>query len=133
MSFGYDSNVVRTSYRRTGRRTDADPNVDGPRSVHFPRRIRLQCRAKFYRWKKDYVKLRYSLYKVYIQYVVCFSSGIDNELEAAREMPDLPKLMSLEAFRNAILERFNDRLGIDQVSGLNKISLKYKVHPIILF
>lgn len=46
-------------------------------------------------------------------YFLCNFSGLENELEPPREMPDLPKLMNLESFRNAILERFNERLGID--------------------
>lgn len=31
-------------------------------------------------------------------------------------MPQLPQLLSLEAFRNAIVEKFNQRLGVEHVN-----------------
>lgn len=32
-------------------------------------------------------------------------------------MPNLPQLLSLQAFRNAIVEKFNQRLGVEHVSN----------------
>lgn len=39
----------------------------------------------------------------------------ENLLEEPTVMPDLPKLMALDTFRNAIVEKFNERLGIERV------------------
>lgn len=119
MLFGHDYNVVRTIDRGSGWRTMSYSYVDGPRSIHLFGRNGLQCRTALYWWQKNYVTN--NLIKSIINnscYQPHTYSGPDDELEEAYAMPDLPQLMNLESFRNAILERFNDRLGIDHVCDI---------------
>lgn len=52
---------------------------------------------------------------IIVMKIILFFSSTNGELEERQDMPDLPKILTLDSFRNAILEKFNDRLGIDHV------------------
>lgn len=65
-----------------------------------------------------YLKLLYYYEESILFNAFCFNSvpfRPNGELENPTEMPDLPKMLDLVSFRNAILEKFNDRLGIEHV------------------
>lgn len=63
---------------------------------------------------------------IYIILSFFYFHSQNGELEEQQDMPDLPKMLTLESFRNAILEKFNDRLGIDHVISI--ISNPYTTH-----